>query len=203
MKIAIIESGGANFLSVTAALEHLDVECQVTHDANTIRSTDAVILPGVGSAGFAMQVLKDFELCSVIRDLKQPVLGICLGMQLLYEHSAEDDVDCLGIIPGRIEKFSGENLIVPHMGWNNLTKCQTDPIMADINDTDDVYFVHSYYAAIDSATIASCNYGCGFSAIVKHKNFYGMQFHPEKSGEIGAKLLTNFIGIANANLSSN
>ena len=218
MKVAIIESGGANFLSVVTALEKLGVDCEITHNSEKIKSADAVILPGVGSAGFAMQRLNDYGLYSVISALKQPVLGICLGMQLFYECSAEDNTKCLGIIPGQIQSFGQEDGIkVPHMGWNNLTlKTDTneqnyksniainhEPILSGIASSDDVYFVHSYYAPINEATVASCDYGFKFSAVVRTKNFYGMQFHPEKSGAVGVRLLTNFIETANANLSGN
>lgn len=195
MKLVIIESGGANFLSVSTAFERLGVNYQLSNDPQLIKSADAVILPGVGSAGFSMQKLHKDGLFDIIKNLKQPVLGICLGMQLLYEFSEEGNVDCLGIIPGRVTKFpSTSDLIVPHMGWNNLQTKVDDPILSGI-DSNDVYFVHSYYAPVTDATIASTEYGVNFTAITKHNNFYGMQFHPEKSGPIGSKLLENFISL--------
>jgi glutamine amidotransferase len=221
MKLVIIESCGANFLSVTTAFERLGVSYHLSNDARVIKAADAVILPGVGSAGFAMQKLHEDGLIDVIRNLKQPVLGICLGMQLLYDFSEEDNVECLGIISGKITKFPNKNsLIIPHMGWNNLQAKTHDPIISDLyvnelqlnensgllseykekNEThiifkQDVYFVHSYYAPITQATIASTEYGINFTAIAGHNNFYGMQFHPEKSGWVGAKLLENFIRV--------
>lgn len=202
MKLAVIESGGANFLSVTTALERLGIEYQFTHDAQIINSADAVILPGVGSAGFAMQTLHKYSLLDIIKNLKKPLLGICLGMQLLYEFSEEDNVDCLGVIPGKVRKFiPSDNLIVPHMGWNNLSSINSDQVVSGINTSDDVYFVHSYYAPINDATVSSCDYGTKFTAIARYNNFYGMQFHPEKSGTVGAKLLKNFLEIVNDNLS--
>ncbi|MCC2625786.1 MAG: hisH [Burkholderiales bacterium] len=200
MKLVIIESGGANFLSVSTAFERLGVNYQLSNDARQIQAADAVILPGVGSAGFSMNKLHKDGLVDVIKNLKQPVLGICLGMQLLYEYSEEDNVVCLGIIPGKVTKFPNtNNLIVPHMGWNNLKTVVNDPILDGIKVDNlkahgsDVYFVHSYYAPVTNATIASTEYGVNFTAITKYDNFYGMQFHPEKSGQIGSKLLENFI----------
>ncbi len=198
MKIAIIEGGGANFLSVTTAVERLGIDYQFTQNPQIIQSADAVLLPGVGTAGFAMQTLANSGLIGVICGLTQPVLGICLGMQLLYDYSEEDSVECLGLIPGRIKKFPiGSDLIVPHMGWNNLNPKSTNPVIQDITTTDNVYFVHSYYAPINQATVASCDYGTEFTAVAAHKNFYGMQFHPEKSGVVGAKLLANFFETVN------
>ena len=145
-----------------------------------------------------MQTLANSGLVNVIRGLTQPVLGICLGMQLLYDYSEEDKVDCLGVIPGRIKKFPvSSDLIVPHMGWNNLNPKCANPVIQDIAATDNVYFVHSYYAPINEATVASCDYGAEFTAVAAHKNFYGMQFHPEKSGVVGAKLLANFFETVN------
>ena len=196
MKLAIIEGGGANFLSVTTAIERLGIEYDFTQNPNVIRAADAVLLPGVGPAGYAMQTLNETGLADVIRNLTVPVLGICLGMQLLYEYSEEDDVPCLGLIPGVVRKFkSGPELIVPHMGWNNLIPASDDAIVQGINAADNVYFVHSYFAPLNQATIARCDYGSEFTAMARQKNFYGMQFHPEKSGLIGAKLLANFFAI--------
>lgn len=193
VNLAIIQSGGANFLSVTTAFERLGVSYELTNNVQKIQAADAVILPGVGSAGFAMERLHHDGLVDVIRNLKQPVLGICLGMQLLYEFSEEDHVACLGIIPGHITKFSNaNNLIVPHMGWNNLQMEKNDPIMTAIGNND-VYFVHSYFAPINNATIVKTSYGQDFTAIARYNNFYGMQFHPEKSGLNGSKLLENFV----------
>ncbi len=193
MNVAVIESCGANFKSVLNALDRLNLNYKLTIDKTIIQQADVVLLPGVGSAGFAMNKLNNNGLTDVICQLKQPVLGICLGMQLLYEYSVEDNVPCLGIIPGRLNKFPDNmNLIIPHMGWNNLIFDVNHPLFADIKLNNDVYFVHSYYAPINEYTLASCNYGVDFTAIVNYANFYGMQFHPEKSSEVGAKLLANF-----------
>ena len=201
LKIAIIESGGANFLSVTTALERLGLEYNLTRDIEVIQAADAVLLPGVGSAGYAMDTLHKYGLVDVIKNLTQPLLGICLGMQLLYESSDEGNVECLGVIPGQIKKFTpSAELIVPHMGWNNLSVVKPQTLVDGLADND-VYFVHSYYAPINEATVAACQYGQPFTAIAAHNNFYGMQFHPEKSGLIGARLLSNFFGILDDSLS--
>lgn len=202
--IAVIESGGANFLSVTTALDRLNVDYKLTHDPDVINYAAGVILPGVGSAKYAMESLNKNALVDVIRNLKTPLLGICLGMQLLYEYSSEGDVDCLGVIPGHINRFIPDtNLIVPHMGWNDLNLEKHSPLIESLGQSDNLYFVHSFYAPLNEATIASCDYGVRFSAIVQNNNFYGMQFHPEKSGILGERLLRNFFGIVNDSLSSN
>ncbi len=202
--IAVIDGGGANFLSVTTALDKLKIDYEFTHNADVINSANGVILPGVGSAKYAMEHLKKHGLVDVLRNLKTPLLGICLGMQLLYEHSSEGDVDCLGVVAGRVNRFIPDtNLIVPHMGWNNLNVEVHSPLINGLGQDDNVYFVHSFYAPVNEATIASCDYGNRFSAIVQNNNFYGMQFHPEKSGILGELLLSNFFGIVNDNLSSN
>lgn len=194
-QIAIINAGGANFLSVVMALEKLGVTTVITHDKDTILASDAVLLPGVGSASFAMQKFVEYGLVETIKNLTKPLLGICLGMQLLYEHSEEGDVDCLGIIKGSIKKFDKNSITVPHMGWNNLDIISNDCIVSGLKQNSDVYFVHSFYATVGSETLAKCNYGHEFSAMVKQDNFYGMQFHPEKSGVLGEQFLQNFIDI--------
>jgi glutamine amidotransferase len=207
--VAIIDAGGANFLSVIIALEKLGVRTIVTHEKADILAANAVLLPGVGSANFAMQKLTEYDLIETIKNLTKPLLGICLGMQLLYEHSDEGNVDCLGIIKGKVRKFNNKVLAVPHMGWNNLIKHSFDTninanvvlnknedgILNNIGENSDVYFVHSFYAPVSGETIAKCTYGADFSAVVKYKNFHGMQFHPEKSGIVGEALLKNFVSI--------
>jgi glutamine amidotransferase len=140
------------------------------------------------------QLAKD-DLIEVIQRYKKPLLGICLGMQLLYDFSTEGDVKCLGILSGNVEHFNPTNLIVPHMGWNNIGQCRNSALLDNVDLNRDVYFVHSYFVPITPATIASCDYGNQFSAIVGQDNFYGMQFHPEKSGNVGEQLLANFINI--------
>lgn len=180
--IAIIDCCGSNIASIKYAFARLNVVAILTHDPVKIKQASHVILPGVGHATVAMNALKERGLIETIRTLTQPVLGICLGMQLLYEASEEGDTQCLGIIPGTIKRFpDSSTLIVPHMGWNT------------VGNAPFVYFVHSFYAPISKWTIANTHYGNDFTAMVKHKNFVGMQFHPEKSGRTGEDLLLNFI----------
>lgn len=214
--VAIIDSGGANIGSVNCALRRLGVEATLTVDHAVIQNAEHVILPGVGAAKHAMAVLDKHNLVGVIRSLRQPVLGICLGMQLLFDASDEGDTACLGIIPGRCRRFSAEGLIVPHMGWNQLciddghegrynrssdtttisTEDRVTPALLNgIMTGDWTYFVHSFYAPINDCTIASCEYGTRFSAVVKKDNFFAAQFHPERSAETGALLLQNFLNI--------
>lgn len=195
-KIAVITSGGANFYSIEIALQRLGVNYQLTTDAKIIADSDAVIFPGVGSADFAMSQLKLLNLVEIIRNYKKPLLGICLGMQLLYDYSEEGNVECLGILPGAVRKFNNtDGLIVPHMGWNNLQQIKQSALLNEIDTNQDVYFVHSFFAPINEVTVASCNYGGEFCAIAQQNNFYAMQFHPEKSGSFGEQLLKNFLGI--------
>ena len=191
--IAIVDGGGANFTSVQAAIDRLNIKSVVTADLSVIAQASHVILPGVGAAGYAMKLLNEKKLSAVIREIKQPFLGICLGQQLLCESSDEDDTKCLGLIPLKVVKLEGVR-VVPHMGWNNLTYLQeNDPLFAGISTKDNFYFVHSFAPQVDlKYTIGICDYGVNFSAVIKKNNFYGVQFHPEKSGVAGMKLLQNF-----------
>ncbi|MBT8070461.1 MAG: imidazole glycerol phosphate synthase subunit HisH [Gammaproteobacteria bacterium] len=196
MTLAIIDSGGANISSVEHALRRLGANPVFTADAEIIRAAERVILPGVGAAGAAMARLTELGLLQCIRDLKQPVLGICLGMQLLFEKSEEDNVDCLGIIPGTLKKIQpAPGLRVPHMGWNTTSVVTADPLMIGLPDNPWFYFVHSYCAPIGASTVATCDHGASFAAIVRQGNFYGAQFHPERSAKSGARLLANFLEI--------
>jgi len=193
MSLAVVDSGGANISSVLHALGRLGVEPLFTSDADLIRRADRVILPGVGAAGRAMDVLRGHGLVDAICSLTQPVLGICLGMQLLFESSEEDDADLLGLIPGRLERFrETEGLRVPHMGWNVIRSLQTDEFSSSL-DGSWFYFVHSYAAPVGDWTLASSIHGQSFSAVVRRNNFYGAQFHPERSAAAGARLLQNFL----------
>ncbi len=192
--IAIINSGIANISSVVFALDRLGFASVVTSDPKIIEQAQKVILPGVGSAPAAMKNLSALNLIPVIKNLKQPVLGICLGMQLLYAHSSEGHIDCLGILPGKMDMLAGDNLIIPHMGWNTLDLMnKNNKLFTDIPKNAYVYFVHSYCAPVDEYTQASTHYGQAFTAIVQKDNFYGMQFHPERSGLVGEQLLKNFM----------
>ena len=193
MSIVVVDSGGANISSVLHALRRLGVDPLFSADAATIRAADRAILPGVGAAGQAMQVLRSHGLVDVIRALAQPVLGICLGMQLLFTSSAEDNADLLGIIPARLNRLAqSEGLRVPHMGWNTLAKVKADPLSDPLADQW-FYFVHSYAAPLGEWTLASSNHGAPFSALVRKDNFYGAQFHPERSASAGARLLRDLL----------
>lgn len=191
--VAVIHSGGANLGSVLHALQRLGVQAQLTRDADEIRAADRVILPGVGAAASAMAALQDGQLIDVVRSLTQPVLGICLGLQLLFERSEEGDVDGLGVIPGTVRRLAvPDTLRLPHMGWNQLQWQHNDPLAEGLSDQDWFYFVHSYAAPIASA-VATSVHGQAFAAVVRRGNFAACQFHPEKSAAAGARLLANFI----------
>lgn len=191
--IAVIDGCGYNLTSVTNALARLDCQFVITVDPRVIQSADKIILPGVGCANNAMRHLQKSNLVATIRNLTQPFLGICLGMQLLFEYSQEDDVACLNIIPGTIAKIPASSQFpVPHMGWNRIKIVQSNPMLDELSD-DYFYFVHSYYAPVSPNTLAVTHYQNNFSAVVSQRNFYGTQFHPEKSGHIGLKLLNNFV----------
>jgi len=194
--IVIVACGGANIASLKFALERLDAAAEVSSDAQRIRRASHVILPGVGAAPDAMARLRSSGLDSLIPSLTQPVLGICLGMQLLHESSAEGPVLCLGVIPGETVRLAGApGRPVPHMGWNTLDLERPSPLLEGLGAGDYAYFVHSYAVPEGPATIARCRYGAAFSACVAWRNFYGVQFHPERSAAAGARLLRNFIGL--------
>jgi len=193
MSVAVVNSGGANIASVLHALRRLGAEPVFTASANAIRAADRVILPGVGAAGRAMEVLAGHGLVDTLRSLQQPVLGICLGMQLLFESSEEDDAGLLGIIPGRLERLrETESLRVPHMGWNSLMQKKADRLTANLNGQW-FYFVHSFAAPVSEWSLSTSFHGSEFSAIVRKDNFYGAQFHPERSAGAGAELLRGFL----------
>jgi len=192
----IVDNGGANISSLQFALQRLGVAAAVSADAAEIRAASHVILPGVGAAADAMSRLRRCGLDSLIPTLRQPVLGICLGMQLMYEASQEGDAICLGIIPGRASRFPpSDDRPVPHMGWNTLAIRRPCALLAGLNDGDYAYFVHSFSLPVSEATVACTSYGTPFSACVQRRNFYGAQFHPERSAAVGARLLKNFLAI--------
>ncbi len=194
--VVVIENGGGNVASVRFALERLGVQAELTHDAARIRRATHVILPGVGAARDAMQRLDAAGLVAVIPSLTQPVLGICLGMQLLFESSAEGETRCLGVLPGRAERFpDAPDRPVPHMGWNDLRRVAESPLLDGIEDGEYAYFVHSYALPVGAHTVAACTYGTPFSAVVRRGNFHGAQFHPERSSRTGARLLANFLAL--------
>lgn len=197
MKLVVIKYNAGNIRSVDYALKRLGVDAEVTADVEKIRSADKVIFPGVGEAFNTMKYLRETKLDQVIISLKQPVLGICLGLQLMCKHSEEGNTDCLGIFDEEVKRFQpkpGEENIykVPHMGWNTLTNVNSVLFNASL-ENQYVYFVHSFYAAIGPHTAATTNYTQSFSAALHKDNFYATQFHPEKSGTVGAKILENFI----------
>jgi imidazole glycerol-phosphate synthase subunit HisH len=204
MSVAIIKYNAGNIRSVLFALERIGVEGNVTDDEEQIRKSDKVIFPGVGEAASAMAYLKERNLDKVIKDLKQPVLGICLGMQLMCAHTEENDTTCIGIIPVPVKKFTAsgsamlpngnQSLKVPQIGWNNLYDLKS-PLFKEVVEDSYVYNVHSYYAADSQFTIAKCNYGVEYAAAVCRDNYYGVQFHTEKSALAGEQILKNFLSL--------
>ncbi|MEO8998114.1 MAG: imidazole glycerol phosphate synthase subunit HisH [Rhodanobacter sp.] len=194
--VVLVDAGGTNIGSVRYALQRLGVDAALTADAAAIRTADKVILPGVGAAGPGMARLRELGLVELMRSLTQPVLGVCLGMQLLCAHSEEGDTACLGLIPAPVRRFvEAPGLRVPHMGWNQLRVKQPHPLLAGLVDDDQAYFVHSYAVPVGDWSLATSDYGEVFSAMIARDNFYGMQFHPERSAAVGAKLLQNFLAL--------
>lgn len=198
--IAIIDYGAGNIFSVKNALDHLNLESELVSDADKIKAADAVILPGVGAFPAAMKMLEKSGLIGVIKEeaAKKPFLGICLGMQMIFEKGYEfEECDGLGLIGGSVRKMEESELIIPHMGWNKLEKINDCPILENVGDDEFVYFVHSYKAHCDDRNIAAfCEYGGRVPALVYDGKFvYGAQFHPEKSGETGLKILKSFGGL--------
>jgi imidazole glycerol-phosphate synthase subunit HisH len=192
--VVLVDGGGTNIGSVRYALQRLGVDAEMTADAERIFAASHVILPGVGAAGPGMKKLREAGLVDVLRGLRQPLLGVCLGMQLLYERSEEGDTQCLGLLPGAVAHFpAGGGVRIPHMGWNLLRVERDDALLAGSGEQPYAYFVHSYAAPVTSATIASTDHGGRFSAIARQGNVCGMQFHPERSAAVGARLLRNFL----------
>lgn len=191
--IAIIKYNGGNVNSVQNSLNRLNIESLVTDDFELIRNADKVIFPGVGEASSTMKLLKEKGLDQLIPTLKQPVLGICLGMQLMCKNNEEGNTSGMGIFDINVKKFPATD-IVPHMGWNTISDFRSD-IFSGIEENSDVYFVHSFYCELSENTTSVCNYILPFSASLQKNNFYAMQFHPEKSGDVGSRLLQNFLKI--------
>ncbi len=194
MKIAIVKYNAGNVESVKNALNRLNIAPVLTDDAETLQTADRVIFPGVGEASTAMSYLCERKLDSAVKNLTQPVLAVCLGMQLLCDFSDENQTRCLGILPYKVRKFESSVLKVPQMGWNNIYGLKSD-LFKGIEENSFVYFVHSYYVESGAETIAACDYGLNFSAAINYKNFYAVQFHAEKSGAVGEKILENFLKI--------
>ena len=192
--VAIIDSGGANLASLQYALERLGARSIVSSDAGVIAAAPRVLLPGVGAAADAMRRLRATGLDRLIPRLRVPLLGVCLGMQLLFEHSTEGDTACLGVLGGRVERLmAAPSLPVPHMGWNTLELIVDDPLLRGIEAANYLYFVHSYAAPVADSTLAAVRYGRALAAVVRHENFRGVQFHPERSAAVGARILRNFL----------
>ena len=197
MQTVIVNSGCANIASVKFAFERLGANVNVSSDLQEISKADRVILPGVGTFDFAMSGLIKNQLINAIKSLNQPVLGICLGMQLYFEGSAEGVAQGLGLAKGMADKFLSEpNLPVPHMGWNQLENLSDDPLLKGLDEGSYVYFVHSYFIPLGETTLAETTYGTTFSASVRKENFWGCQFHPERSSDVGATILNNFLKLS-------
>ncbi len=195
MNLKIIKYNAGNIQSVLYALERIGASAEVTDDIEKIRSADKVIFPGVGEASSAMRSLKDNRLDELIKELKQPVLGICVGMQLLCKHSEENDTDCLGVVPIQEKKYPrADEIKVPQIGLNNIYELKTD-LFKNIEENSFIYNVHSFYAEDSEHTIARCHYGVDYAAAVQKDNFYGLQFHTEKSADVGEKILANFLNL--------
>jgi imidazole glycerol-phosphate synthase subunit HisH len=196
MNLSIIQYNAGNIQSVLYALERLGVTATVTDDPALIQASDKVIFPGVGEASTAMAYLKERNLDQLIVSLKQPVLGICLGMQLMCRHSAENDTNCLGIFEEQVLAFKATEMVqkVPQMGWNNIMNLKTDLFKA-VPDNSFAYFVHGYYAGLGKNTIATTDYIQAYSSGLHKDNFYGVQFHPEKSAEVGEQIIQNFLAL--------
>lgn len=196
MEVAIVKYNAGNIYSVVNALRRLGIEPLITDEAEALQRADRVLFPGQGNARTTMDYLRSHHLDELIRDLQQPVLGICVGQQLLCSHSEEGDVDCIGIFPTEVKRFQPQRHEekVPAIGWNALNKVSS-PLFKDISEDDYVYFVHSYYVPTCEYTIAEADYITPYSAALHKDNFWATQFHPEKSGKVGEQLLRNFLEI--------
>jgi glutamine amidotransferase len=194
--VAIVKYNAGNIRSVDCALKRLGVDAVVSDDPQVLKSAKRIIFPGVGEASTAMEYLRRTHLDELLVTLRQPFLGICLGMQLMCASSEENNTRCLGMFDVKVKRFAKEaNLKIPHMGWNTLD-CTADPLFKDIGENPWVYFVHSYHVPLSEGTIAGCTYGTTtFSAAMGQHNFRGVQFHPEKSGSVGSRILENFLSL--------
>jgi imidazole glycerol-phosphate synthase subunit HisH len=192
-QLVIVDTGCANISSVYFAIKRLGVDARISQEPAVIKAADKVILPGVGTAHNAMAKLQQAELIDTLAGLQQPLLGICLGMQMLNSHSMEGDVACLDLIPGAVLPLQSGGLRLPHMGWNTLNNIAAHPLLAGFTAQDYVYFVHSFAVAPSQYTLAQCHYGNNFAAVIGNNNVVGAQFHPERSGRTGARLLQNFL----------
>lgn len=200
-EVTIINTGCANISSVKFAMSRLGANVTVSDDPKTISAAERLILPGVGAAPAAMRSIADKQLTEVIQQLQQPVLGVCLGMQIMVESSQENDLGhtdntpCLQLMPGQVSRMQVGSLRLPHMGWNQITKTDDNPLFANLDDGTYFYFVHSFAVDKYENTIATCSYGREFSAAIRKDNFFGVQFHPERSSDAGAQVLRNFMAL--------
>ena len=195
--LAIVDTGCANLASVGFAFDRLGAKYTITQNADEIYAAERVLIPGVGAAPYAMNALRERELIPVLQNLTQPVMGICLGMQLIFDTSVENGgTSCLSMVDGQIVDLDTGDLPSPHMGWNTLDNIADDPLLSGVQSGDYAYFVHSYCAPVSARTLASTTYGQSFSAVVRQGNVYGCQFHPERSGAVGAKILENFLKVS-------
>jgi glutamine amidotransferase len=195
MNVAIVKYNAGNTESVKNALSQLGISPLLSDDPEVLQSADKVIFPGVGEASTAMAYLRARGLDSVIKSLTQPVLGICLGMHLLCDSSEENETECMGILPHRVRRFEGAGLKIPQMGWNNISELKSR-LFNSVAENSYVYFVHGYFVEKGKDTVAVAEYGPEFSAAIEHKNFYAVQFHPEKSGKVGERILENFLKLS-------
>jgi imidazole glycerol-phosphate synthase subunit HisH len=196
--VAVVDSGGTNINSVLFALERLGAPAKLTADPVEIAAASHVLLPGVGAAGPGMAKLQQKNLIPCLKELRQPMMGVCLGMQLMYERSTEGNVECLGLLKGEVRRFKdGPDLTVPHMGWNDVRPARSgDALLAGLVPSEQAYYVHSFFAPVTDDTVATCDYGVPFAAMVHRGNLYGCQFHPERSSAVGKRVLENFLAVA-------
>ncbi|MCL6493354.1 MAG: imidazole glycerol phosphate synthase subunit HisH [Ignavibacterium sp.] len=193
--IAIIDYGAGNTASIINVLEELKADFVLSNDKKIIQSADKIILPGVGEASSAMKKLNELNLVDELRYTTKPFLGICLGMQLLFTKTEEGNAECLNVIPGEVKKFNFANIKVPHMGWNEIIKLNNDEMLRGIDNKTFFYFAHSYYVPQNDFSTSFSNYGLNFSSSVRYKNFFGVQFHPEKSAVQGIQIIKNFLSL--------
>lgn len=191
--IALIDYGAGNTASVSNVLKELNADFLITNNNDDIASAEKIILPGVGEASSAMKKLKELYLVHILRNITNPFLGICLGMQLLCTHTDEGDTNCMDIIPVAVKKIDSSDIKVPHMGWNQVNSLKDKNIFNSVNENNYFYFAHSFFVPQNEYTTATVNYSIGFSASVKYKNFFGVQFHPEKSSKQGIQIIKNFL----------
>lgn len=196
MNVAVVNLGVGNTASVMFALERLGARARLTANAHELAEADRVILPGVGAAAYAMRRMEEAGMRDAIASFNRPLLGVCLGQQILFERSEEGEAPCLGILSGRVTRLTGaKDRPIPHMGWSRISVANASPLLEGVRSGDYCYFVHSYACSLTNDAIATADYGAQFAAAVARSNFYGCQFHPERSGEVGRRILSNFLAL--------